>query len=122
MGESVEDRESLLQSIRSLKPDSVPLNFYIPNPALPIPKRTIDREGGVEVIRRARELMPDLPLLMVAGGREGLFGGAEGEMFAAGANAIVIGNYLTTPGEAPDRDRQMIRSLGYRVATRCHGT
>jgi biotin synthase len=121
MGERMEDRESLLQSIRRLKPDSVPLNFYIPNPALPIPERSIDREGGLAVIRRARELMPDLPLLMVAGGREGLFGGAEREMFEAGANAIVIGDYLTTPGEAPDRDRQMIRSLGYRVATECHG-
>ncbi|ADV45473.1 biotin synthase [Nitratifractor salsuginis] len=122
MGESQEDRESLLQSIRSLDPDSVPLNFYIPNPALPIPERTIDRKGGLRVIRRARQLMPELPLLMVAGGREGLFGGAEGAMFDAGANAIVIGNYLTTPGEAPDRDRQMIRSLGYRVATECHGS
>jgi len=122
MGEEPEDRESLLQSIRSLSPDSVPLNFYLPNPALPIPKRTIDRSGGLEVIRRARSLMPDLSILMVAGGREALFGGAEREMFEAGANAIVLGNYLTVSGEAPDRDRQLLEleSLGYTVATECH--
>jgi biotin synthase len=122
MGERPEDREGLLQSIASLQPDSVPLNFYIPNPALPIPRRTIDRVGAVAVIRRARELMPDLPLLMVAGGREPLFGGYEEEMFKAGTNAIVIGNYLTTPGEAPDRDRRRLKELGYRVATECHGS
>jgi len=122
MGETPEDRESLLRSIASLRPDSVPLNFYIPNPALPIPERTIDREGAVAVIRRCRELLPDLPLLMVAGGREQLFTGEEKAMFDAGANAIVIGNYLTTPGEAPDRDRRRLEELGYRVATECHGS
>jgi biotin synthase len=122
MGEEESDREELLQSIASLRPDSVPLNFYIPNPALPIPERTIDREGALAVIRRARELLPELPLLMVAGGREQLFSGHEKAMFDAGANAIVIGNYLTTPGEAPDRDRQRLRELGYQVATECHGS
>jgi len=122
MGERREDRESLLQSLRSLRPDSIPLNFYLPNPALPIPERTIDREEALAVIRRTRQLLPDLPLLMVAGGREALFSGAEQSMFDAGANAIVIGNYLTTPGEAPDRDRQRLRELGYSIATECHGT
>ncbi len=122
MGEREEDRESLLRTIAALRPDSVPLNFYIPNPALPIPERTIDREGALAVIRRARELMPELPLLMVAGGREQLFSGHEAEMFGAGANAIVLGDYLTTPGEAPDRDRRRIRELGYTIATECHGS
>jgi biotin synthase len=122
MGERDEDREALLQSLVSLRPDSVPLNFYLPNPALPLPERTIDREGALAVIRRIRELLPDLPLLMVAGGREALFSGYEEAMFDAGANAIVIGHYLTTPGEAPDRDRQRLRELGYRIATACHGS
>jgi len=40
-------------------------------------------------------------------------------MFEAGANAIVIGNYLTTPGQAPTKDREILRSLGYEVATSC---
>ena len=122
MGERREDRESLLRSIRDLKPDSVPLNFYIPNPALPLTERTIDREGALAVIRRSRELMPDLALLMVAGGREQLFNGYEEAMFSAGANAIVLGDYLTAPGEAPDHDRRKVTELGYRIATECHGS
>lgn len=121
MGESREDRESLLKSLAGLQPDSVPLNFFIPNPALPIPERTIDREGALEVIRKASAWMPRLSILMVAGGREQLFSGHEKELFEAGANAIVVGNYLTTAGEAPDRDRQRLEELGYRVAVACHG-
>jgi biotin synthase len=58
-------------------------------------------------------------LLMVAGGRELLFEGKEALMFEAGANAMVIGNYLTTEGISVDKDRQMLDKLGYEVATSC---
>ena len=56
---------------------------------------------------------------MVAGGRELLFGGAEKEMFEAGANSIVIGNYLTTSGDSPNRDHKMLKDLGYQIARSC---
>jgi len=120
MGEQIEDREALLQSIASLKPESTPLNFFIPNIALPIKERTIDRAGAIEVIARASSLLGRDRLLMVAGGREQLFHGYEAEMFDSGANAIVIGDYLTTAGDAPDSDIEKIKKLGYSVATECH--
>lgn len=119
MGETPEDRDSLLDAIVSLQPESTPLNFYHPNPALPIKTRNISQEEALEVIGRARRLLGEERLLMVAGGRELLFAGEERKMFEAGANAIVIGNYLTTPGEAPDKDRRMLESLGYEVAVSC---
>jgi biotin synthase len=53
---------------------------------------------------------------MVAGGRETTFKDRQKEIFGAGANAIVIGDYLTTGGEAINKDKQMIESLGLRVA------
>jgi biotin synthase len=119
MGETAQDREALLEAIVSLQPESTPLNFYHPNPALPIKTRNIEQDEAVEIIKRARALLGEERLLMVAGGRELLFSGEEQKMFEAGANAIVIGNYLTTAGEAPDRDRQMLETLGYKVATSC---
>ena len=119
MGESEEDRNDLLASIASLDPESAPLNFYHPNPALPIKARNIELDEAVEVIQKARSLLGDQKLLMVAGGRELLFGGNEDKMFEAGANAIVIGNYLTTKGSEPLRDQQMLQSLGYEIATSC---
>ena len=119
MGESEQDRTDLLDAIVSLQPESTPLNFYHPNPALPIKSRDLTRNEAAEIIAKAREMLGDESLLMVAGGRELLFSGNEKRMFEAGANAIVIGDYLTTPGEAPSKDLDMIRKLGYRVATSC---
>ncbi len=119
MEESASDQEALIDAILSLEPESIPINFYHPNPALPIKARSVGRERAVEIIRAVRAKAGKERLVMVAGGRELLFGGHEREMFEAGANAIVIGNYLTTPGEAPDRDRALLRDLGYEVVERC---
>ena len=120
MGESAEDRTSLLNAIASLNPESTPLNFYHPNKALPIKTRNISQDEAVIIVQRARKLLGDDKLLMVAGGRELLFDGSEELMFEAGANAMVIGNYLTTVGDAPQKDKKMLERLGYGIATSCH--
>ena len=119
MGETQEDRDALLEAIASLSPESTPLNFYHPNPALPIKTRNINRDEAIGIIKKARTLLGEDRLLMVAGGRELLFNGYEQEMFKAGANSMVIGNYLTTEGLAPNKDKEMLESLGYEVATSC---
>ena len=120
MGEEQEDRDELLKAIASLEPDSTPLNFYHPNRALPIKTRNISRDEAVVIIKKARQLLGEDKLLMVAGGRELLFDGFEELMFNSGANSIVIGNYLTTSGDEPQKDRAMLERLGYGVATACH--
>ena len=120
MGETIEDRESLLQSIATLSPESTPLNFYHPNPALPIKTRNIVFNEALEIITKARNLLGEEKLLMVAGGRELLFSHKEDEMFTAGANAIVIGDYLTTNGITPSKDLAMLDMHGYKIATKCH--
>ena len=119
MGETLEDREDLLAAIASLSPESTPLNFYHPNPALPIKTRNIELDEAVKIIKKARSLLGDEKLLMVAGGRELLFTGNENLMFEAGANAMVIGNYLTTEGISAHADKKMLDALGYDVATSC---
>ncbi|MEA2028545.1 MAG: biotin synthase, partial [Campylobacterota bacterium] len=119
MGESREDRQSLIEAIVSLQPESVPLNFYHPNPSLPIGSCNISQEQAVEVISTMRQKLGEEKLLMVAGGRERIFGGSQALIFEAGANAIVIGNYLTTKGELPSQDREIIEQLGYSVASSC---
>ena len=119
MGETVEDRDALLNAIVSLNPESIPFNFYHPNPALPIKTRNIAIDEALKIIQKGRRLLGEQKLLMVAGGRELLFNGEEKKMFEAGANAMVIGNYLTTEGAQADRDKAMLGELGYEVATHC---
>ncbi len=117
MGESREDRYSLINSISSLSPRSVALNFFHPNEALTL-KKSIDVDEALYWIRAAREELKDA-MIMVAGGREITFKERVGEIFKAGTNSIVIGDYLTTKGEAPNRDLEMLKELGLEVANEC---
>jgi biotin synthase len=119
MGEAQEDRDALLTAIASLEPESTPLNFYHPNPALPIKTRNIELTEAIHIIKKARTLLGENRLLMVAGGRELLFSGQENLMFEAGANAMVIGNYLTTQGENTHKDKEMLTKFNYEIATSC---
>ncbi len=119
MGESEEQREEFIDQIASLKPMSVPVNFYHPNPALPLPQKVMEKEKALEIVKKVRAKLPEA-MVMVAGGRELVFGEEWPAILEAGANAIVIGDYLTTKGERPDKDLQTLQNLGYEIATSCH--
>ncbi|MGW8168517.1 MAG: biotin synthase [Sulfurovaceae bacterium] len=121
MGESDEDRTDLIDAILSLQPDAVPLNFYHPNPALPIKSRNISQDEAIKIISKMHKSLGENKILMIAGGRELLFSESEKAMFDAGANAIVIGDYLTTQGDKPQSDIEMIEKLGLKIATSCPG-
>ena len=54
---------------------------------------------------------------MVAGGREITFKDRQDEIFEAGINSIVIGNYLTTKGRDAHQDLIMSKKLGFNIAT-----
>jgi len=116
MGETQEQRISMLESLRSLNPTSVPLNFYHHNPALPLQPNPLSTDEALELITLARTIINDAERIMVAGGRELQFGKRQNEIFEAGANSIVIGNYLTTQGRDKQSDLEMLKTLGFDVA------
>ena len=118
LGESEEDRVSFFDSIASLEPFSVPLNFFHPNEALPIKQAPVDEEEALEVIKYAREKLPN-SRIMVAGGREITFRKNPAKIFEMGANSIIIGDYLTTSGEKAGKDLAMIKKAGYEIAPYC---
>ena len=120
MGETQEQRISMLESIASLEPMNVPLNFFHPNEALPIVKNTINREEAFDLITLARKMIPNAHKIMVAGGRELMFGDEQYEIFKRGANAFVIGDYLTTTGKTPKDDVEALESFGYKIAKNFH--
>ncbi len=120
MGESIEDRVSLIASLKELQPASIAMNFFHPNEALPINSNSLDIEEALNLIRNMKKELSN-SRIMVAGGRERMFGERVGEIFEAGANSIVIGNYLTTAGEEPNKDIKMLESLGLEIALSCDG-
>ena len=116
LGESQEDRVSMLESLASLNPTSVPINFYHHNEALELEPNPLNVDDALSLVKLTRKMLPNAERIMVAGGRELMFGERQDEIFAAGANSIVIGNYLTTSGRAMNKDLEMLRSLGLDVA------
>jgi len=116
LGETQEDRVSMLESLRSLNPTSVPINFYHHNEALELEPNPLTTDEALELIKLTRETIPHAQRIMVAGGRELMFGERQNEIFTYGANSIVIGNYLTTNGRVMSKDLEMLKSLNLEVA------
>ncbi|HIP14326.1 MAG TPA: biotin synthase [Sulfurimonas autotrophica] len=116
LGESQEDRVSMLASLKSLNPTSIPINFYHHNVALALKPNPLTIDEALALIKLTRETLCDADRIMVAGGRELMFQERQAEIFQNGANAIVIGNYLTTKGRMMSQDLAMLQSLGLDVA------
>ena len=116
LGETQEDRVSMLESLASLNPTSVPINFYHHNEALELQPNSLSVDEALSLIKLTRETLPNAERIMVAGGRELMFGSRQNEIFEAGANSIVIGNYLTTAGREMNKDLEMLQTLNLDVA------
>ena len=118
MGESKKDRDDFINSLSTLQPDSVAINFYVPNPALPLKENTITKKQAKDIIFQIKDRLPK-SRIMVAGGREYFFKDSLKELFELGVNSIVIGDYLTTKGEKEDKDIKVINELGLKIAKSC---
>ncbi len=116
LGESHEDRLSMLKSLKSLNPTSVPINFYHHNEALELEANSLSINEAFALIKLTRAVIAHAQRIMVAGGREMMFGNRQSEIFSYGANSIVIGDYLTTSGRVMSRDLDMLQSLNLKVA------
>ena len=116
LGESQADRVSMLESLKSLNPTSVPINFYHHNTALELEPNPLTTDEALALIRLTRETLSEADRIMVAGGRELMFKERQAEIFENGANSIVIGNYLTTKGRIMSQDLAMLQSLGLAIA------
>ncbi|MBM0637717.1 biotin synthase [Campylobacter sp. VicNov18] len=119
MGESEEDRYSLRKSLQELNPFSSPINFFIANENLNLKVPKLDADEALNIIRQSKQALPDC-VIMVAGGREFVLEDRQYEIFQAGAGAIVVGDYLTTKGEAPSRDIMKLKQMGFTFASECH--
>jgi biotin synthase len=106
----------MLKSLESLHPTSVPINFYHHNVALELKPNTLTIDESLALIRLTRETIPNAQRIMVAGGRELMFGDRQEEIFKNGANSIVVGDYLTTTGRLANKDLAMLKSLHLEVA------
>ncbi|MGP1486017.1 MAG: biotin synthase [Campylobacter sp.] len=119
LGESQDDRISFRKSLVELDPFSSPINFFIPNPALKIQKEMLSADEALKIVSDTKKALPNARI-MIAGGREKILGARQYEVFENGAQAIVIGDYLTTKGEVASRDIIELEKRGFEFAKICH--
>ena len=112
MGETRRQRVEMAFALKALDVDIVPMNFLNPIQGTPFEHMTPLRPMEIlKTIAVYRLILPRKEI-MVAGGREVNLRDLQPLMFLAGASATMIGNYLTTTGQDPKKDLQMIRDLG----------
>jgi biotin synthase len=111
MGETNEQRIELIMELRDLAPAEVPINFLNPRPGTPLGDRPlVEPLDAIRWIALFRLGLPEV-ILRYAGGREVTLRELQSLGMTAGINALIVGNYLTTLGRAPDEDFRMLADL-----------
>ena len=111
LGEDFAQRIELAETLRELDVDTVPINFL--NPVEGTRLADADFLSPLEclkIIAIYRFMLPKKGLT-VCGGREKNLRELQSWIFLAGASGMMTGNYLTTPGRAPELDKQMLHDL-----------
>ena len=118
MGETVEDRARLLQTLANLDPhpESVPINALVAVPGTPLQDAPpVDPLDLVRMVATARILMP-LSHVRLSAGRRALTREAQILCFLAGANSIFYGDkLLTTANNDVCDDLALIEDAGLSI-------
>lgn len=115
LGESPAQRVELAATLRALDVDSIPLNFLNPIAGTPLEgKSDLTPIDCLKIIALFRLMMPEKNIY-VCGGREVNLRDLQSWIFLAGANGMMVGNYLTTSGRDHALDLQMIGDQGLEV-------
>jgi biotin synthase len=118
LGESIEDRARLLQTLANLSPhpESVPINALAAVPGTPLGDQPpVDPLDLVRMVAAARIMMP-LSRVRLSAGRRALTKEAQILCFLAGANSIFYGDkLLTTANNDAADDLALIEEAGLSV-------
>jgi biotin synthase len=116
LGESRPQRVEMAFELARINPTSVPINLLNPRPGTKFGERElIDPWEAVKWIAIFRLILPDA-LFRLCGGRVDNLRELQALAIKAGVNGVMMGNFLTTLGNAPEDDRAMFEELGLNVA------
>lgn len=114
MGESHDDVVSMAFDLRDLGVQSIPLNFLNAIEGTPLQGNDdLSPQDCLRALAMFRFVNPDREL-RISGGRE-LHLRSLQPLGLYVANSLFVGDYLTTKGQAPESDYQMIRDMGFEV-------
>ncbi len=112
MGETRRDRCDLAFALKELGANVIPINIL--NPIAGTPFAGLAPLAPFEILKTIACFRFILPRreIMIAGGRTVNLRDLQCMVFAAGASALMVGNYLTTLNQSVEKDLQMLNDLG----------
>lgn len=98
LGESFKQRCELAAQVHELAVDSIPINFLIPIKGTPLEnQKNISPAEALRTIATFRLFNPEKDLV-ICGGRLEALKSLKNMVFSAGANGLMLGDYLTRKG------------------------
>ncbi len=117
LGESTDHILEFIEVLKNLTPDSIPVNFLHPIAGTPLEGASyLTPKKALAILCVLRFALPETSL-RVCGGREYNLRDLQA-LSLLPANALMVGNYLTTTGRNIEADKQMILDLGYQTSLR----
>ena len=112
LGESWAQRVELLQTLREVGVDSLPVNFLCPVPGTPLGSRSpLAPWEALRVVALARLMHPEQEII-ICGGRLSTLKDEQALVLTAGVSALMSGNYLTTRGFGYADDDALLAAVG----------
>lgn len=117
MGETWQDRIDMAFLLKELDVDSIPINFLIPIKGTPLEHLDVLHPfEALKIVSLYRFILPQKEI-RVCGGRIQILNEFSSLVFLAGADSLLTGNYLTTPGISFENDLRLIKTYGLTVST-----
>lgn len=118
MGETVEQRIEMALELSEIQPDSIPINILMPIPETPF-ENYLDKIDEENVLRTLAVFKIANPksVLRFCGGRMRLSEENQRKALKTCVEGVMVGNYLTTIGKAPQEDIQIAKELGKKIVT-----
>lgn len=114
MGETHEDVVAMAMQLRELKAESIPINFLNSIDGTPLQQTSeLTPQDCLRALAMFRLVNPTSEL-RISGGRE-LHLRTLQPMGLYAANSMFVGDYLTTSGQPPEIDYNIVRDLGFEV-------
>jgi len=115
MGETWQDRIDMAFLLKELDVDSIPINFLIPIKGTALEHRDfLHPFEALKIVSLYRFILPQKEI-RVCGGRTQILNEFNAMVFHAGADSVLTGNYLTTPGISYEDDLRLIKTYGLTV-------
>jgi biotin synthase len=112
LGETWQDRINMAFLLKGIDVDSIPINFLIPIEGTILGcRKFLHPFEALKIVSLYRYILPE-KAIRICGGRLQILGEFNSMVFLAGADGLMIGNYLTTLGRRHEDDLKLIETYG----------